>query len=288
MKRFEKLTLQNKILFTSSASLFLGALITAWSLLTINRIEKTISFVSIAEQEARDVLEASNVTARLVLADLSYLLTEDALFAFERTLERERLDTYIIEAEAIIEFDTLLPEESQQVQQDLTLLKEQYAAYEGLYVQGAEATRNDDLATAQVIGAELEKNALEMFEATEEIHQIFSSYADNEIAIARRQIIITSIVGLVAVVAFIIVTVASRRLTRQQLDAPIQTLLDISEAIEAGDYDTTALVDLTSRTDEIGFLARSFQRMAEEVSQRESQLKDKIAADRQTLKNLEA
>lgn len=288
MKYFRSLTLQNKLLMTTSASLIFGALITAWTLITINNIDKTIGFVGIAEEESRDVLEAGNGTTRLILADLSYILTGDERFAVERAYEKERLDRFIAELEALVDLETLLPEETERVNEDLVSFEQELAVYNELWREAEIAVDAEDIKNAKDIGLELDNRALTMFDYTEDISDVFAGYAEGEILIARSQIIVTSAVGLVAIIAFIALSSSAAYIARNQLDKPINTLLDLTATLEQGNYDTSTLADLTNRSDEIGFLARAFERMASEVSEREESLKDTIEQNQRTLTNLEA
>jgi glutaminase len=56
----------------------------------------------------------------------------------------------------------------------------------------------------------------------------------------------------------------------------VNKITDAATALEKGRYDETNLSEVTQRTDELGQLARMFQRMADQVQAREQQLKQQI------------
>jgi CRP-like cAMP-binding protein len=56
----------------------------------------------------------------------------------------------------------------------------------------------------------------------------------------------------------------------------VNQLISASQAIEAGEYKPEILNEVTERGDELGQLARVFQRMARQVVERETQLKEQV------------
>lgn len=285
-QRYAKLTLQNKLLVTVGMMLFVGALITTWTLIVINGVDRTITRVRIVVIEARDVLETGNTTTRLVLADLSYVLTEDETFAIEREFEKERLDAYVIEMEALLDYGELLPSDVQRFETDLRAFESDLEAYESLWIEAQQAILAQEAETARTIGVELDERAVILFEYTADIYDIFMTYTNQEIAKAEHQVIVILSVGVLAVVAFLGLSYLTANIAHNQVDKPIQALLDMAAAIEQGDYSTESLGGLIEREDEIGFLSRAFLHMAQDVSEREHTLKATIAEHRQTLSNL--
>ncbi len=56
----------------------------------------------------------------------------------------------------------------------------------------------------------------------------------------------------------------------------VRSVIDAASAVEAGSYTSGALADATGRTDELGRLARVFDRMATEVRAREGRLRNQV------------
>ena len=63
----------------------------------------------------------------------------------------------------------------------------------------------------------------------------------------------------------------------RQLSRPVLTITQTAAAIEAGDFHSNSLDTVKKRQDELGQLARVFQKMAREVQQREERLKQQVA-----------
>lgn len=82
----------------------------------------------------------------------------------------------------------------------------------------------------------------------------------------------TLFVGLaIAAMAALLGLIAAQRIIK-----PIFTITDAAEAIEAGRFELKSLEAVAKRDDELGKLARIFQRMAVEVYDREQQLKQHV------------
>lgn len=79
----------------------------------------------------------------------------------------------------------------------------------------------------------------------------------------------------VAVVVLIVGVAASAVLTRR-VTKPVERLTDAAAAVESGTFTPESLTGIAARTDELGQLARVFQRMAEGVKAREEQLRRQV------------
>lgn len=85
------------------------------------------------------------------------------------------------------------------------------------------------------------------------------------------QVVATSIVGFIAIFTLVFFTL---RRFRHQVVAPLNKLMQASESIERGDFALPALD--TSLPNEIGQLAHSFTRMADELQRLYRSLEDKV------------
>ena len=86
----------------------------------------------------------------------------------------------------------------------------------------------------------------------------------------RLLIVIALFLGMGAIAA---VWLSDRAITR-----PILNISDAAEAIESGDFSVTTLDETVKRRDELGKLARIFEKMAKEVYAREQNLKRQLQA----------
>jgi HAMP domain-containing protein len=73
------------------------------------------------------------------------------------------------------------------------------------------------------------------------------------------------------------ILVAVVYLIARQIVRPVLVITDTAAAIEDGEFELSALDAVTVRSDEIGQLARIFQKMAKQVYQREQRLKRQVA-----------
>ena len=69
---------------------------------------------------------------------------------------------------------------------------------------------------------------------------------------------------------------ASSVLLARRVTEPVTALTDAAVAVEAGAFDPQELTPVAERKDELGHLARLFQRMAREVQAREEQLRQQV------------
>jgi methyl-accepting chemotaxis protein len=84
---------------------------------------------------------------------------------------------------------------------------------------------------------------------------------------------LAGLVALYVLAAGVIASViGSRRVSR-----PVARLTAAARAVEGGAFEPDSLVDVAGRSDELGQLARVFQRMAREVHAREQRLKEQVA-----------
>lgn len=98
--------------------------------------------------------------------------------------------------------------------------------------------------------------------------------SDNQISEVRRQVLeVVAITGTaVFILMFLVIIFASRRAT-----LALSRLTDASELLDKGEpYQTAILQPVFKRGDEIGQLARVFDRMAVEVQGREEKLKQEV------------
>ncbi len=95
----------------------------------------------------------------------------------------------------------------------------------------------------------------------------------SEAAQAARQLAIA--VSLAGLAAAGVLAVGVYALARQ-IARPILAVADAAAAVEAEQYETESLDEVSQRTDEVGLLARVFQRMAREVYTREQRLKQEV------------
>ena len=77
----------------------------------------------------------------------------------------------------------------------------------------------------------------------------------------------------VTILGILVSLILSRRVTR-----PVAQLAAAAAAVEAGSFDPDALLPVTVRRDELGRLARVFQRMIREVHAREKKLREQVQA----------
>jgi HAMP domain-containing protein len=89
---------------------------------------------------------------------------------------------------------------------------------------------------------------------------------------AQELAIVVALTGL-ASAAFLTIGVY---LIASRIAHPILIVTDVAAAIEAGSFNTEQLDSVATRADEVGLLARVFQRMAREVYAREQRLKQQV------------
>lgn len=80
----------------------------------------------------------------------------------------------------------------------------------------------------------------------------------------------------IACIAVILAGLAGSVFLARRITKPLSTLIRAAAAVEEGRYDTTGLTPLAGRPDEMGQLARVFEGMVREVSEREQRLRDKV------------
>lgn len=78
-------------------------------------------------------------------------------------------------------------------------------------------------------------------------------------------------------ICVLIFAAALGSLLSMRIIRPVVTVIDVAAKIEQGKYDLEQLDPVAQRTDEMGQLARVFQRMANEVHSRERQLQRQVA-----------
>ena len=90
----------------------------------------------------------------------------------------------------------------------------------------------------------------------------------------RRGVQLSVLVAVfVTILGVLVSLILSRRVTR-----PVAQLAAAAAAVEAGSFDPDVLLPVTARRDELGRLARGFQRMIREVRAREEKLREEVQA----------
>jgi HAMP domain-containing protein len=84
------------------------------------------------------------------------------------------------------------------------------------------------------------------------------------------------LVGLSVAALVLLVGLTSSVLLARRVTEPVTALTDAAAAVEAGAFDPQELTPVAERKDELGRLARLFQRMAHEVQAREEQLRQQL------------
>jgi HAMP domain-containing protein len=83
-------------------------------------------------------------------------------------------------------------------------------------------------------------------------------------------------IGVPVAALVLLVGLASSVLLARRVTEPVTALTDAAVAVEAGAFDPQELAPVAERKDELGGLARLFQRMAREVQAREEQLRQQL------------
>ncbi|TET49379.1 MAG: HAMP domain-containing protein [Anaerolineales bacterium] len=84
------------------------------------------------------------------------------------------------------------------------------------------------------------------------------------------------LVGVSVAAVVLLVGLASSVLLARRVTEPVTALTDAAVAVEAGAFDPQELTPVAERKDELGRLARLFQRMAREVQAREERLRQQL------------
>jgi HAMP domain-containing protein len=101
----------------------------------------------------------------------------------------------------------------------------------------------------------------------------------DDVDTAFQQAILVSLLTVVLFIVAAIVVIAAIMIVAHQIVQPVLKLSDVAVSIENEDYkkDETDLASISVRRDEIGTLARVFDRMAKEVYSRVEKLKQQVA-----------
>jgi len=108
--------------------------------------------------------------------------------------------------------------------------------------------------------------------------QEFNVVAEKNVYIALALAIQTVVITIALLVVAILLASAQGFYVARQLTRPIQALAGAARvlSVNAEQYDPTRLADIVERTDELGQLARVFQKMGSEVKNREESLKQQV------------
>jgi nitrogen fixation/metabolism regulation signal transduction histidine kinase len=262
---FDNLKLQVKFVAPIVALVIIGLIGASIILLNVARI------YAVARDLLREQQKVTHVQAGLIalinqeLEEKNYLLTGDQAIASTHTE---------LNSEAVFHFQT-----AQSFARDATdraaiqkFLDEMHR-YHDTFLQMVALYEAGDRAGATRITLEISDPALAQthreVEAIIDEGKAWSEQQTMRVQQMRQTAIVINLIGLGL---FMGVGILVSRLARRTVE-PILLVTHTAVAVEAENYNVDGLTAVAQRSDELGSLARVFQRMAREVYRREQQLK---------------
>lgn len=272
---FSKLKIQAKLLIMMGMVMLLGVVIVGWSLITIVQLDALGNQLVRLDQEGSNALEAGNAATRLALADLSSSLNFAPDSINDHSAQRALLDHYIVTTRQRTEYEEVR-EALGRIEELLPVLD---ANWEYFYPFTLVETFPEDFDYTEM-DTRIRQNAAIMSATKSETDTIYGVVQDelDDVKSAADLAYFSSLgIGGAAMVLFLLLSLIAALTIARSINAPMVTLIDAARAIEKGTFDPKPVQKLTTRTDEIGRIARSMIEMAENVEARRVALEQEAA-----------
>jgi methyl-accepting chemotaxis protein len=284
-KQFSSLRLQARLILLLTPALLVGALLAAAAMWTINLLDDQAHLLTLGVRDTTDANHAQIAASHLELAASNYLLTKDTDYMEEQDRMKGE----------IVDYFNRLTTYAQKQQDDqhplnvgdaLTGIGDKLAVYDTEWSQVAGAAKIDDAAIGHAHAA---LNAAVTLQS-----QLDSVYNNLLTAQLSRSNTIQQystaflIAGWVGVTLFALLVIATAIMINTQVALPLALLQEAADRFARDEFNPASIQSLAGRSDEIGYLARSFLQMVEDVQAKEQVSRDQAAEYRTKIKNLSA
>lgn len=259
-----QLKIQSKLLLVFGGIILVGVLITGWTVVTLTRLDDVAGQMVQTEGELSQALKVRNLLVELETSELSFVLTADEFFLHENERFGVDVDRYLDRA--------LMRNEGNEIKSILYEMQRGKQAYDRNLQDVIEAGEAGEWATAKGLGEASARAVDEMIGQAEKIIFDLKPAVDASLAASNRETRTSLIVGVAALVLFLLLAFAAARITSAQVTSPMQRLMDAALALKDGQFDARSLEELARRSDEIGKLAQSFISMAQQSDERLARL----------------
>ncbi len=266
IRTFQNLKIQGKLLAIFGSIIFIGVLITGWTILSINILDKLAYDLIKVEGELSEALKTKNTLQEMALAELSYVLSHDEEFIHAH----ERLNTHI----DLFLRNAVIRAESATIQAILFEFEREKQAYDVEIEKLVEAAEEGDWETAVTLGEESARRMAGMITEVDKMVQLHQPLVDAQVALSNQQVLTSSIVGGASLLVFLGLALGAAVVVSNQVTQPILAITQAAGAVEAGNFDPQSLRAVAYRTDEVGHLSRAFIQMAEEAQARNNALQE--------------
>jgi len=267
--QFEQLKIQSKLLLIFGAIVFVGVVITAWTVVSITTLDKLANNLLAAERELGEVLKARNWMKEMEITELGYVLSHDEKFLHFHEEFFIMVDVFLRNA--------FIREEDKTAQVVLHEIENGFQDYHDYVTQVFQAAEEQEWEEATSLGEESALIVESMISRLEILAEEEQAHADEQVAASRQQVRTSSIVGGVVLVVFFILAFGAALVVNNQVVKPIVMLIGAAGAIENGSFEVGSLNKLAQRSDEIGRLAAAFNLLEKESSARSAALNDRLA-----------
>jgi CHASE3 domain sensor protein len=261
---WRQLKIQSKLLLVFGGIILVGVLITGWTVVTLTRLDDVAGQMVQTEGELSQALQVRNLLLELETSELSFVLTADEFFLHENERLGVDVDRYLDRA--------LVRNEENEIKSVLYEMQRGKQAYDRNLQDVIEAGDAGEWEAARELGEASARTVDEMIVQVEKIIHDLKPAVDASLAASNRETRTSLIIGVSALVLFLLLAFAAGRITSSQVTSPLQNLIDAALALKDGQFDARSLEGLARRSDEIGKLAQSFISMAQQSDARLARL----------------
>ena len=282
MKQLNNYKIQTRLILIIAPVLLIGALISGWALVTINRLDEQADYLRLAAGEAYRARETSINIHQMQLDAINFVVTDDNRYIARHDILLESIERYSREIESVDDFlFGGYPELS--IRDDVITFQAQVEEYERLW---DEFWQTDNPEEAGEIFFQMLTTNNEMIVTVDSIYTVFDDYQTSinfEIEDHYLTLLYLGEVGILLFAVLILVTII---IVGRQIAAPMIQITEAAEHVTRDEFKPEHVQGLVERGDEIGYLARAIQKMALELDADEAELEAEIAEIRTKLRNL--
>jgi HAMP domain-containing protein len=276
---FKALNIQGKLLIVFGLIIFIGVLITGWTIIAVSAMDRIGRELLETDQELSDLLQAENDLTVMELSLLSYILSGNERYLNAHGGPDTSLETYLRRA--------LLRNDNPNVTARLAAFEREKQTYDSYVLQVVEAVTVGDEDQTFAAERHLTETINSMLDQIDLLVEIFLPEVNDKLHRSEVQVSLSTVAGSIALVAFVGLAIVVGGVANRLIIQPLLYLTQAAQAIEQGTYTTDILRALDEREDEIGELARSFMTMAQELDDREKALMDRVSHLKTELESME-